>query len=328
MFNRAVIIAALTAIFAIVNLGMDDKLFAEDKESGAAWREHIVKAGETLSDIAKNYGDVTDQDILRANGLKDENNLSPNKILLIPKDHSKVEDTYNEVKTRQMRILAARYKPKPLKISAYVVAQGDSLWSIAESQGIELDTLIGCNSFKSSAKLKPGSTIRVPNQDGIFYQLAKGDKIENLCKLYGVDLDKLKLVNPTIDIAALKTGDEIFLPGAKLNAVNIKNNRYIYSCTDLEDKDYFIDSRSIIYNSENKIIKFWSKAINKNGAYSMNYYEINTTENLYRIISIINYSAKHKILSSKQNNALPWKIIVPESVTETLRDDALQVTKY
>lgn len=97
---------------------------------------------------------------------------------------------------------------------------------------------------KLKLKLKPGSTIRVPNQDGIFYQLAKGDKIENLCKLYGVDLDKLKLVNPIIDIAALKTGGA----RAKLNAVNIKNNRYIYSCTDLEDKDYFIDSRSIIYS--------------------------------------------------------------------------------
>ena len=194
------------------------------EEVGAAWREHIVKSGETLSDIALAHGGVTAQDILRANGLKDANRLSANQILLIPNDHSKVEDTYDEVKTRQMRILASREKPKPLKIAAYVVAQGDSLWSISNSQGIELDTLIGSNSFKSSAKLKPGITIRIPNQDGIFYTLANGDKIEKVCKLYGVDLNKLKQVNPTVDVVSLKPGDEIFLPGAKLSAVKTAGN--------------------------------------------------------------------------------------------------------
>ena len=178
-----------------------------------------------MSDIALAHGGVTAQDILRANGLKDANRLSANQILLVPNDHSKVEDTYDEVKTRQMRILASREKPKPLKIAAYVISQGDSLWSISNSQGIELDTLIGSNSFKSSAKLRPGDTIRIPNQDGIFHRLEKGEKIEAVCKLYGVDLNKLKLVNPTVDIVSLKPGDEIFLPGAKLNAVKVAANK-------------------------------------------------------------------------------------------------------
>ncbi|MBR1417377.1 MAG: peptidoglycan DD-metalloendopeptidase family protein, partial [Synergistaceae bacterium] len=195
------------------------------EEAGAAWHEHIVKSGETLSDIALAHGGVTAQDILRANGLKDANRLSANQILLVPNDHSKVEDTYDEVKTRQMRILASREKPKPLKIAAYVISQGDSLWSISNSQGIELDTLIGSNSFKSSAKLRPGDTIRIPNQDGIFHRLEKGEKIEAVCKLYGVDLNKLKAVNPTVDIVSLKPGDEIFLPGAKLNAVKVAANK-------------------------------------------------------------------------------------------------------
>ena len=193
----------------------DVKLEKED----AVWREHVVKSGETLSDIALAYGGLTAQDILRANGLKDANRLAENQLLLIPRDPSKVEDTLDEVRTRQMRVAAVKEKVIPLKVSSYVVARGDSLWSISNSQNIELDTLVGSNTFKTSATLRPGAVLRIPNQDGIFYVMRKGEKPEAVCKRYGVSVEKLKQVNATIDIASLKAGDEIFLPGAYPHAL-------------------------------------------------------------------------------------------------------------
>ncbi len=184
-------------------------------EKNVDWQEHVVKSGETLSDIALSYGGITAQDILRSNGLKDANRLSENQVLLIPSDSSKVYDTLDEVRTRQMRVAAVNEKVVPLKVAAYVVTQGDSLWSISNTQNIELDTLIGSNTFKSSARLRPGAVLRIPNQDGIFYKMKKGETIETVCKRYGVKLAKLKLVNAEVDTKALKDGDEIFLPGAK-----------------------------------------------------------------------------------------------------------------
>ena len=184
-------------------------------ENGIKWREHIVKNGETLSDIASAHGAVTANDILVANGLKDANKLSENQLLLIPNDSSTVDDTLDEVRTRQMRVAATKEKLVPIKTRSYVVAQGDSLWSIANSQNIELDTLVGSNSFKTSARLRAGALLRIPNQDGIFYKLKKGEAIENVAKRYGVTMNKLRQVNAEIDVASLKTGDEIFLPGAK-----------------------------------------------------------------------------------------------------------------
>ena len=188
-------------------------------EVGADWKEHVVKAGETLSDIAMAFGGLTAQDILRANGLKDANRLSENQLLLIPKDADKIEETLEEVRTRQARVAALREKVEPLKVSSYVVAQGDSLWSISNSQNIELDTLVGSNVFK--ATLHPGQTLRIPNQEGIFYTLRKGEKIEAVCKRYGVELGKLRQVNHTVDVVALKPGDEIFLPGARPEALAV-----------------------------------------------------------------------------------------------------------
>ena len=184
-------------------------------ENAAIWREHVVKNGETLSDIAMAHGNITAQDILRANGLKDANRLSENQLLLIPNDPSKIEETLDEVRTRQMRIAATKEKIEPLKVKNYVVAPGDSLWSISNAQNIELDTLIGSNTFKTSARLRPGAKLRIPNQDGIFYVLKKGESLEEVSKRYGVSINKLKQVNINVDVASLKTGDEIFLPGAK-----------------------------------------------------------------------------------------------------------------
>ena len=184
-------------------------------EIGPAWREHVVKNGETLSDIALEYGSITAQDILRANGLRDANRLSENQLLLIPNDTTKVEDTFDEVRARKMRLAAIKEKLEPIRTKNYVVAQGDSLWSIANSQNVELDTLVGSNNFKTSARLRPGVELRIPNQDGIFYVMKNGETIDSVSKRYGVSMNKIRLVNADLDVASLKTGDEVFLPGAK-----------------------------------------------------------------------------------------------------------------
>ncbi len=188
-------------------------------EVGPGWQEHIVKAGETLSDIVMQYSNVTAQDILRANGLKDANRLATDQILLIPNSPDLIEDTLAEVRTRQARVAALREQVVPLKIISYVVATGDSLWSIANSQNLEVDTLVGSNTFKSSAMLHPGVVLRIPNQDGIFYKLKSGETIEVLARRYQVSVDKIRKVNPTVDLASLKAGSEIFLPGARPEAI-------------------------------------------------------------------------------------------------------------
>ena len=184
-------------------------------ETGPFWREHIVKNGETLSDIAADHGNITAQDILRANGLKDANRLAENQLLLIPNDENHIDDTLDEVRTRQMRVAATKEKVIPISLASYTVSQGDSLWSISNAQNIELDTLVGSNTFKTSATLRPGMVLRIPNQDGIFYIMKNGENIEAVSKRYGVSMNKIKQVNPEVDVASLRTGDEIFLPGAR-----------------------------------------------------------------------------------------------------------------
>jgi len=158
-------------------------------------------------------------DILKANELKDPNRLSEKQLLLVPDSSDAVDATLEEVMTRKARVLAAQEKVVPVKVTAYVVAQGDSLWSIASSQNLEIDTLFGCNDLRNPDLLKPGVTLRIPNQDGIFYTIKKADTLEKIAKNYGIPVDRIRKGNGAEALDSLKEGKEIFLPGARPEAV-------------------------------------------------------------------------------------------------------------
>jgi murein DD-endopeptidase MepM/ murein hydrolase activator NlpD len=202
----------------------DPELSAEEEdvvltEVKALWKEHFVKSGETMSDIAVAYG-VSMSDILKANELKDANRLAEKQLLLIPDSGEAVEATLEEVLTRKARVLAAREQVVPVKVTAYVVAQGDSLWSIASSQNLEIDTLFGCNDLKNPDRLRPGVTLRIPNQDGIFYTVKKGDVLEKIAKNYGIPVERIRKGNGEGVLKPLQEGKEIFLPGARPEAAD------------------------------------------------------------------------------------------------------------
>ncbi len=202
----------------------DPELAAEEEdvvltEVKPLWKEHIVKAGETMSDIAVSYN-VPMSDIVKANELKDPNRLSEKQLLLIPDSSDAVDATLEEVMTRKARVLAAQEKVVPVKVTAYVVAQGDSLWSIANSQNLEIDTLFGCNDLKNPDLLKPGVTLRIPNQDGIFYTVKKGDTLEKIAKTYGIPVDRIRKGNAADSLNPLQEGREVFLPGARPEAAD------------------------------------------------------------------------------------------------------------
>ena len=144
-------------------------------EEGPGWHEHTVKKGETLSEIAADYGNITAQDIVRANELRDSAQIRENQILLIPARPEKTEDTLDEVHKRQMVVKANNEQFEPLKVREYTVTAGDSLWSIAHKMDIESDTIRGSNNFRTSSALRPGTKLRIPNQEGIFYKLKEGE---------------------------------------------------------------------------------------------------------------------------------------------------------
>ena len=146
------------------------------------------------------------------------NRLSEKQLLLIPNSSAAVERRWRSAH-RKARLVAAREKVLPIKITAYVVAEGDSLWSIANSQNIEIDTLFGCNDLRNPNVIRPGATLRIPNQDGIFHKIKSGETLAGVAKKYEIAADRIRQANGEAALNPFPVGKEIFLPGARPEAV-------------------------------------------------------------------------------------------------------------
>lgn len=103
---------------------------------------HTVRAGESLSLIARRYGVTVDQ-IAAVNTLPDINSLQVGQVLVLPGTGTVVT-------------------PPQAEAVAYTIRRGDSLYRISLIFGITVDDLLAANDLASPNAIYPGLTLRVP----------------------------------------------------------------------------------------------------------------------------------------------------------------------
>jgi murein DD-endopeptidase MepM/ murein hydrolase activator NlpD len=108
------------------------------------------------------------------------------------------------------------YSVPTLRIRAYVVKKGDSLFSIAKRFNVSIDTLISTNQMKDASILQIGTVLKVPNMNGIYYRVKKGDSLSSITSRYGVEMNKLVDVNE-LDSSIIYADQRLFVPGARLS---------------------------------------------------------------------------------------------------------------
>jgi murein DD-endopeptidase MepM/ murein hydrolase activator NlpD len=111
---------------------------------------------------------------------------------------------------------------KQLKISVYSVREGDTLSTIAQRFGLNIDTVISFNGIKNARSLQAGQKLRVPNADGLRYRVKRGDSLAKIAGIYGIRLESLADWN-ALASAVIVPAQELFIPGARLstNALNL-----------------------------------------------------------------------------------------------------------
>jgi murein DD-endopeptidase MepM/ murein hydrolase activator NlpD len=162
---------------------------------------HKVKSGESLEKIAKNYG-VSVQELLKANKDIKANKLKVGESLCIPqRKHAKA-------KTQDYAI--------------YKVKKGDTLQSIAEKFGVDVQELKSFNNLKSE-KVKEGQELKIPAKDTAkkqkketqeygTYVVQKGARLEHIAKKLGVSQRELEELNPELKGKWLTKGTVVKVP--------------------------------------------------------------------------------------------------------------------
>lgn len=201
----------------ILEEGTSEETSSDKQPETVYWKEITIGAGETLSKIAEIHG-IAIKDIMRANELTDQHRLREGQVLFIPNSPERVLETLAHVKALKNEEIVRRKQAEKLKVTFYVVKDGDSLWSVANAFDLDVNTLFGCNKISDSDVLKVGTTLRVPNQDGIYVKIRPNQTVAKLAKEYSIFPEAIYSANEMKEGASLAQGAEVFLPGAKVVA--------------------------------------------------------------------------------------------------------------
>ncbi len=128
---------------------------AEDQN--AAWVEHRIKSGESLSTIAQNYG-TTIHAIKNANNVKGNTIVAGRTIIVPPFKFETKNKTPGKKPESKLRL----EKPVPVdEPYFYIVAMGDSFWKIAYRNNTTIERLAEINGRNLNQPLVPGEQILV-----------------------------------------------------------------------------------------------------------------------------------------------------------------------
>ncbi len=127
------------------------------------FRRHVVRTGETLSHIALRYR--TDMGaIMRMNGIGNKHWIRAGQSLIIPIRGSeglgrgKMPEGLNQV---------GDFFNHGGQAFIYTIRQGDTLWEISRSAGVDMESLCRWNGIQNASRIYPGDKLKIPAEEGI-----------------------------------------------------------------------------------------------------------------------------------------------------------------
>jgi murein DD-endopeptidase MepM/ murein hydrolase activator NlpD len=155
---------------------------------------HQVQGNDTLAAIAAKYKvETTAITGYRANNVGGPDDLVPNSYLLV---------VGGQIPTRE-------------RIEQYVVANGDTLWSIAERFGLKPSTIVWANSLTNADVLAIGQPLIIPPINGVIHRIGAGETLDTVAERYGVKPAEIAAFAPNGlgGASPLVPGQDIIVPG-------------------------------------------------------------------------------------------------------------------
>ncbi|MGD9160726.1 MAG: LysM peptidoglycan-binding domain-containing protein [Desulfobacteraceae bacterium] len=208
-------------------------------------RTCIVRKGDTLSDIARQYG-LSIRDLKDLNELKNDT-IYPGMKLTVVEDSEEEEEEaqfeYVVKKGENLYSISRKFnvgvdllrqlnkidgkniypgqrlqlKPTSLDEAVYVVRSGDTLSEIARKYHIKISTLRKLNGI-SGSKILVGQKLRIKASQTGIHMVERGDALWEIAQAYGMTVDDIKDLNGL-------TSDQIY-PGQELKLSPEKSEAY------------------------------------------------------------------------------------------------------
>ncbi|HEY1296659.1 MAG TPA: LysM peptidoglycan-binding domain-containing protein, partial [Chloroflexota bacterium] len=98
----------------------------------------------------------------------------------------------------------------------YEVQPGDTLAGIAQTFGVDVQTILSSNGIDNPDSIHPGSDLRILPVRGVEYQVQADETLADIAYKYQVDLGLLLDYNDLNDPDVINVGSKLVVPGGKL----------------------------------------------------------------------------------------------------------------
>lgn len=158
------------------------------------------------------------------------------------------------------------------EIIAHVVAEGETLSSIAERYGLQVNTILWENGLTEKSPIKPGLELRILPVDGVRHKVSRGETIYSIGKKYGLDEAEAQVIvdypfneflnDETFELA---TGQYLVVPGGVMpNRTNTGTGTATRTLRNTPDAGAVTAFGSYVWPAAGKITQgysFYHKAI-------------------------------------------------------------------
>lgn len=98
-------------------------------------------------------------------------------------------------------------------VETYVVAEGDTLSTIASKFGISMNTTLWANNLSAKSVLKLGQSLTILPTSGVMYTVKSGDTLLKIASAYSSDATNILNANKLADSSAITIGQTLIIPG-------------------------------------------------------------------------------------------------------------------
>jgi cell wall-associated NlpC family hydrolase len=192
---------------------------------------HTVRPGESIRRVAERYG-VEVSDILSANDLGDNPDMvQPGTKLVvpgatpIPAAQATADTAATADEPQQQAATVGGGASLPIDAThavpstrTYEVQPGDTLATIADTFGVDVDTILSSNGIDDPDTIVPGSDLRILPVKGLEYTVQPDETLADIAWKYQVDLGLLLDYNDLDNPDVIRVGSKLVVPGGKLRA--------------------------------------------------------------------------------------------------------------
>lgn len=181
----------------------------------AAAETYTVQSGDTLSEIARDYGTTVDS-LASANNISNPNYIVIGQTLTIPGTNGESDSDGSE----------------DTSSSSYTVQSGDTLSVIARDYGTTVDALVSANNISNPDLIYVGQVLEIPGTNsgsdnggsdgdsgsdqtpsGTTYTVQSGDTLSVIARDYGTSVDALVAENNISNPNLIYVGQVLEIPG-------------------------------------------------------------------------------------------------------------------